>query len=146
MFQKRLLRNCTDKWRMKQKYQNKDIRISPENSTTQRRKKYRKKSTCAWNCWFFENCRQNTLASTETSQKINYDVVLHYISIPICPLLFPKFWPIQKNKKTLKNCRYLVKTALAVYLFFYKRIFFETLVIFLESTIKLITRIFDLQK
>ena len=43
------------------------------------------------------------------SQKINYDVVLHYISIPICPLLFPKFCPIKKHKKSLRNCRYLVK-------------------------------------
>ena len=30
------------------------------------------------------------------SQKIHYDVILHYISLSICPLHFPKFCPIQK--------------------------------------------------
>ena len=35
-----------------------------------------------------------------------------------------------------------MKAALAVYLIFYKLIFFESLIIFLESTIKLITGIF----
>ena len=39
-----------------------------------------------------------------------------------------------------------MKTTLVVYLTFYKRISFETLIIFLEPTIKLITGIFDLQK
>ena len=34
----------------------------------------------------------------------------------------------------------------AVYVTFYKFIFFETLIIFLESAIKLITGIFDFQK
>ena len=33
--------------------------------------------------------------------------------------------------------------TLAVYLIFYKLIFFETLIMFLESTIKVITEIFD---
>ena len=80
------------------------------------------------------------------SQKINYDVLLDYISLPIYPLHFPKLCPIQKQLETLRNCRYLVKTTLLVYLFFYKLIFFETLIIFLESTIKLITGIFDFQK
>ena len=28
------------------------------------------------------------------SQKINYDVILHYVSLPIYPLHFPKFCPI----------------------------------------------------
>ena len=41
-----------------------------------------------------------------------------------------------------RNCRYLVKTTLAVYPIFYKLIFFETLIMFLESTIKVITEIF----
>ena len=36
--------------------------------------------------------------------------------------------------------------TLAVYLIPYKLIFFESLIIFLEPTIKLITGIFDLQK
>ena len=80
------------------------------------------------------------------SQKINYDVILHYISLPIYPLDFPKFCPIQKQQKTLKNCWYLVETTLAIYLAFYKLIFFESLIIFLESTIKLFIGIFDLQK
>ena len=31
------------------------------------------------------------------SQKINYDVILHYISLPIYPLHFPKLCPIQKQ-------------------------------------------------
>ena len=31
------------------------------------------------------------------SQKINFDVILHYISLPIYPLHFPKFCPIQKQ-------------------------------------------------
>ena len=31
------------------------------------------------------------------SQKSNKDVILHYISLPIYPLLFPKFCPIQKQ-------------------------------------------------
>ena len=39
-----------------------------------------------------------------------------------------------------------MKTTLAVYPIFYKRVFFETLLIFLQSKIKLITGIFDSQK
>ena len=39
-----------------------------------------------------------------------------------------------------------MKATFAVYLIFYKLIFFESLIIFLEPTIKLITRMFDLQK
>ena len=42
--------------------------------------------------------------------------------------------------------KYLVKTTLIVYIIFDKLILFETLIIFLETTIKLITGIFDLQK
>ena len=60
------------------------------------------------------------------------------------PLHFPKFCPIRKQK-TPRNCWYLVKTTLAVYLIFYKLVFFKSLIIFLESTIKLIAEIFDLQ-
>ena len=80
------------------------------------------------------------------SQKSKKNLILHYISLPIYPLPFTKFYPIRKQKKeTLRNCRYLVKTTLVVYLFFHKLLFFETLIIFLESTIKLIIGIFDLQ-
>ena len=41
---------------------------------------------------------------------------------------------------------YLVKTTLVIYLIFYQLIFSESLILFLEPTIKLITEIFDLQK
>ena len=44
--------------------------------------------------------------------------------------------------KNAKNLLLFGKTATA-YLYFYKIIIFETLAIFLESTIQLITRIFD---
>ena len=30
-------------------------------------------------------------------QKKNQDIILHYISLLIYPLRFPKFWPIQKQ-------------------------------------------------
>ena len=60
---------------------------------------------------------------------------MHYISLSIYPLHFPKFCCIQKQQKALGNCRYLVKRTLAVSLIFYKRIFFESLNIFLESAI-----------
>ena len=43
-----------------------------------------------------------------------------------------------------RKCRFLMKTTLAIYQIFYKLTFYETLVIFLEPTIKLITGIFDL--
>ena len=46
----------------------------------------------------------------------------------------------------LSNCRYLVKTTFVADLIFYKLIFLETMTIFLEVTIKLITGIFNLQK
>ena len=64
-----------------------------------------------------------------------------YLSIALSKILSHS-----KTIKTLRNCRYLVKMTLVVYLIFYKLIFFETLIIFLELTIKLITRIFDLLK
>ena len=37
------------------------------------------------------------------SQKINYDVILHYISLPIYPLHFPKFCPIKETTKSAKK-------------------------------------------
>ena len=77
-------------------------------------------------------------------QKSNKGVILHYISLPIYSLLFPKFCSIQKQEKTLRNDRYLVKTTLVVNLIVYKIIFFETFIVFLEPTIKVITRILDL--
>ena len=46
----------------------------------------------------------------------------------------------------IKCCWYFMKTTLAVYLIVYKLRFFESLIIFLESTIKLITEIFYLQR
>ena len=36
------------------------------------------------------------------SQKNNYNLILHYISLPIYPLHFPKFRPMQKQKKNAK--------------------------------------------
>ena len=33
------------------------------------------------------------------SQKIYYDVILDYISLPIYPFDFPKFCPFKNNKK-----------------------------------------------
>ena len=51
-----------------------------------------------------------------------------------------------KTIKTLRNYRYLVKTTLVVYLIFYSVVFFETFIIFLETTTKVITGIFDFQK
>ena len=51
------------------------------------------------------------------------------------------------QKRSKKNyIRYLVKMILAVYLIFYKLIFFESLIIFPEATTKSVTGIFDLQK
>ena len=40
---------------------------------------------------------------------------MQYILLYIHPLHFPKFCPIQKQQKTLRNCWYLVQTTLAVY-------------------------------
>ena len=111
------------------------------------RRQLKKPDNNGWNFIGFSKivCKIQQLVR-KRSQKIHYDVILHYISLPICPLHFSKFCPIQKQWKTLRNCRYLVKTTLAIYLIFYKLIFFETLIIFLESAIKLIKGIFDLQK
>ena len=64
-----------------------------------------------------------------------------YLSIALFKTL-----PYSKTTKTLRNCLYLVKTTLFVDLIFHKLIFFESLIIFPEPTIKLITRIFDLQR
>ena len=94
----------------------------------------------------FKNCRRNTTASTETftEKYLGHNSALYitsYLSIALSKIL-----PHSKTKKALINCRYLVKTTLAVCLIFYKLIFFETLITFPESIIKLITRIFDFQK
>ena len=40
----------------------------------------------------------------------------------------------------------MVKATVTVYLIFYKLIFFETLMLFLEPSIELVTEMFDLQK
>ena len=50
------------------------------------------------------------------------------------------------NKKTLGTFQYLVKIILVSDLIFYKPIFFETLSIILEPTIKLFIRMFDLKQ
>ena len=86
---------------------------------------------------FFENCRRNTRASTETftENSLQPKFALHFTSY--LSIALSKILPNSKNKKkkTLRNCWYFVKTTLAVYLSFYKLTFFETLIIFLESTI-----------
>ena len=45
-------------------------------------------------------------------QKSNSDVIFHYISLPIYPLHFLKFCPIQKQQKMLKSFHCLVKATL----------------------------------
>ena len=63
-----------------------------------------------------------------------------YLSIALSNIL--------SHSKTIKNAKKLsvfVKATLVVYLIFYKLGFFESLIIFLERLIKLITGIFDLQ-
>ena len=52
----------------------------------------------------FLKCRRNSIASTERSQNINYDVILHDISLPIYPLHFPKILP---HSITIKNAKKL---------------------------------------
>ena len=87
---------------------------------------------------FFENCQRNTRASTETftENSLQPKFALHftsYLSIALSKIL-PNSKK-KKKKKTLRNCWCFVKTTLAVYQSFYKLTFFETLIIFLESTI-----------
>ena len=95
---------------------------------------------------FFEICWRNITASTETftEKQLKCNFALHFTSYLSIALF--KILSNSKTIKTLTNCRYLVKTTLAVNLIFCKLIFFETLIIFVELTIKLITGIFDLQK
>ena len=83
---------------------------------------------------FFENCRRNTRASTETftENSLQPKFALHFTSY--LSIALSKILPNSK-KKTLRNCWCFVKTTLAVYQSFYKLTFFETLIIFLESTI-----------
>ena len=49
-----------------------------------------------------------------------FDVILHYISLSICPLHFQKFCPIQKQQKML-----ILKLTLVVYLIIHKLAFFK---------------------
>ena len=57
------------------------------------------------------------------------------------------FCPIQKTIKSAKKLSLFDKSdSRRLSIFFYKLIVFETLIIFLELTIKLIIGIFDLQK
>ena len=75
------------------------------------------------------------------SQKIHYDVIcitFHFLFIH-CP--FQNSASFKNNSKTKTK----KKTALVVYLIFYKLKFFESFIMFLEPTIKLITGIYDLQ-
>ena len=99
-----------------------------------------------WNCWFFEDCRRNTIASKETFTEnlLRRNFTLHFTSY--LSIALSKILPHSKTIKTLRNCQYLVKTTLAVYLIFYKFKFFGIFIIFLESAIKFITGIFDFRK
>ena len=108
---------------------------------------FKKKDHFSQNCRFFENCRRNTTASMETFTKnyLRHTFALHFTSYLSIALSKIRSYSETIIKK-LKNCQYLVKRTLAVYLIFYKPISFETLNIFLESKIKLTTGIFDFQK
>ena len=81
---------------------------------------------------------------TFTEKILGHNSALHITSYSSVAL--SKNFPIQKQQKTLRNSWHLVKTTLAVYLIFYKLVFFETLIIFRDTTIKLITGIFYFQK
>ena len=76
---------------------------------------FHKTDNFVWNCQFFKNCWENMLASAEMSTE-NYYIIFHYIALPTYPSHFPKFCHIQKQM--LRNCWYLVKTTLALYLIF----------------------------
>ena len=96
-----------------------------------------------------------------TIKNVDYRCIIHSISRSeainlfensvlencVCVYIYilPQISVCSRQYGHLRNCRYLVKATLAVYLTFYKLIFFETLITFLESTIKLITGIFDFQ-
>ena len=45
---------------------------------------------------FLKIVREMQQLVRKLSQKINFEVILDYISLPIFPLHFPKFCPIQK--------------------------------------------------
>ena len=80
------------------------------------------------------------------SQKNKFYVILNTFHFQFINCIFQSSSPFKNNKKTPRHCRDLVKITLTVYLILYKLIFFETLIIFLEPRIKLITEMFDLQK
>ena len=80
---------------------------------------------------------------TFAEKELGHNSALHitsYLSIALSKIL--------PHSKTIKNGihGYFVKKTLTVYLIFYKLVFFESLIIFLEPKVKLITRIFDFQK
>ena len=86
------------------------------------------------------------MASTETftEKYLERNFALHFTSF-----LSIACFKILPHSKTIKNAKKLSafgETIPVVYLIFYKLIFFETLIIFLEPAIKLIAGIFDLQK
>ena len=69
----------------------------------------------------------NITTSTETftEKKLGHNSALYitsYLSIALSKIL-----PCSNTIKALRNCRYLVKATLVVYLIFYKLMFFETL-------------------
>ena len=63
-----------------------------------------KKNNFGWNCWFFENCRWNTAASTETftENSLRGNFALHftsYLSIALSKIL-PHSKSIKNTKKS----------------------------------------------
>ena len=106
--------------------------------------KLQKTNSFAWNCWFFEICQWNTTASMERFKQSRRNFALNFTFYSFTAL--SKILPYSKTVKTLRSCRYLDKTTLVVYLIFYKLIFFETLILFPESLITLITGAFALKK
>ena len=106
----------------------------------------RKTNSFARNCQFFESCWRNTTSSRGTFAKYqlrrNFSLYFtSYLSIPPSKTL-----PLSKTVKIAKKFSVFGENESHRISNFYKLIFFETLIIFLECTIKLITRIFAFQK
>ena len=72
------------------------------------------------------------------SQKINCKVILHYISLSIYPLPFPKVFPFKNNKNAKRLLVFGENVSQRLSNFLQTHIF--------EPAIKLITGISDLQK
>ena len=60
-------------------------------------KRFRKTDNFRQNFAFLKFLSEIHKLVWKRSQKINMDVILHYVSFPTYPLLFPKVKPIQKQ-------------------------------------------------